>query len=215
MSSSAITVRQQLAQRPGSQYCTESRSLAFGRGSMFSFSLHSTTYEADAATIRIPGGMRLRLSSASVNRKEMNDFLRVTTGGGKTAVNGGGIALRFSSEENGDMIPICTFDGERGGELHQTGLGIEGAFFLPISFCPSPLHHRPPIRSRFGSYFLRDWENFLVFRPQTNVDDGERPNRCSRMCFAVLYTFQFIPHPGSIHFHLVPIRIVAPDARAT
>ncbi|KAL3817111.1 hypothetical protein ACHAXA_009942 [Cyclostephanos tholiformis] len=123
--SPAITVRQQLAQRPGSQYGTESRSLSFGLGSMFSFALYSTSYEADAATIRIPGGIKLRLSSASVDRKEMSDFLRVTTGGGKTAMNGGGVALKFSSEENGDMIPICTFDGERGGDLHQTGLGIE------------------------------------------------------------------------------------------
>jgi hypothetical protein len=132
--SSAITVRQQLALRPGSLYGTEPRSLAFGRGSLFSFPLHSTAYEADAATVRIPAGIKLRLTSASVDRKEMADFLRNT---GKAA--NGGVSLRFSSEENGDMIPVCTFDGERSGELSQTGLGIEGVlrlrrFFVDIYF---------------------------------------------------------------------------------
>ena len=133
--SSAITVRQQLALRPGSLYGTEPRSLAFGLGSLFSFPLHSTAYEADAATVRIPAGIKLRLTSASVDRKEMADFLRNT---GKAA--NGGVSLRFSSEENGDMIPVCTFDGERSGELSQTGLGIEGVlrlrrFFVDIYFC--------------------------------------------------------------------------------
>jgi hypothetical protein len=133
--SSAITVRQQLALRPGSLYGTEPRSLAFGRGSLFSFPLHSTAYEADAATVRIPAGIKLRLTSASVDRKEMADFLRNT---GKAA--NGEVSLRFSSEENGDMIPVCTFDGERSGELSQTGLGIEGVlllrrFFVDIYFC--------------------------------------------------------------------------------
>ena len=131
--SSAITVRQQLALRPGSLYGTEPRSLAFGRGSLFSFPLHSTAYEADAATVRIPAGIKLRLTSASVDRKEMGDFLRTT---GKAA--NGGVSLRFSSEENGDMIPVCTFDGERSGELSQTGLGIEGVllrgFFVFVIF---------------------------------------------------------------------------------
>lgn len=121
--SSAITVRQQLAVRPGAQYDTEPRTLSFGRGSLFSFSLHSTSYEADAATVRIPAGIKLRLTSASVDPREMNEFLRTT---GKTS--GSGVSLRFSSEENGDMLPMCTFDGERGGDYSQTGLGIEGVW---------------------------------------------------------------------------------------
>ena len=151
--SSAITVRQQLALRPGALYGTEPRTLSFGRGSLFSFPLHSTSYEADAATVRIPSGIKLRLTSASVDAREMNEFLRTT---GKTA--GGGVSLRFSSEENGDMLAVCTFDGERGLDYSQTGLGIEGV----CARCTS--------RRRSSMIFAPcSWGWLLRVRPSTEV----------------------------------------------
>lgn len=117
MSSSAVVVRQQLSLRPGAVYGTEPRSLNFTQGSLFSFPLHSTAYDSDAATVRIPVGIRLRLTSASVDRNEMSNFLR-------TSRTAGGVALKFSSEENGEMLTVWTCD-EKYGELFQTGLGIE------------------------------------------------------------------------------------------
>jgi hypothetical protein len=167
--SSAITVRQQLARRPGSLYGTEPRSLVFGRGSLFSFPLHSTAYEADAATVRIPAGVKLRLTSASVDRKEMSDFLRNT---GKAA--NGGVSLRFSSEENGDMIPVCTFDGERSGDLSQTGLGIEGVLralrcytfaYRWHSLCrfKSASNRGPGLRSKAGAVASRTTIHGIVY----------------------------------------------------
>ena len=107
MSSSAVVVRQQLSLRPGAVYGTEPRSLNFTQGSLFSFPLHSTAYDSDAATVRIPAGVKLRLTSASVDRNEMSNFLR-------TSRTAGGVALKFSSEENGEMLTVWTCDVKYG-----------------------------------------------------------------------------------------------------
>lgn len=36
-----------------------------------------------------------------------------------------GVCLKFSSEENGEMLVVWTYDSERSGDVFQTGLGIE------------------------------------------------------------------------------------------
>lgn len=36
-----------------------------------------------------------------------------------------GVALKFSSEENGTMLNVWTYDKDRSGDIWQTGLGIE------------------------------------------------------------------------------------------
>ena len=122
---SALTVRQQVAPRPGSLYSPDPRTLSFTRGSLFSFPLHSTAYESDAATIRIPAGIKLCLHAASCDRKEMDEFAK--------ASSAHGVCLKFSSEENGEMLVVWTYDKERSGDIWQTGLGIEGAYLLQSS----------------------------------------------------------------------------------
>ena len=116
--SAALTIRQQIAPRPGVLYSTDPRSLSFTKGSFFSFPLHSTAYESDAATIRIPPGIKLCIHTVSVDRKEMSEFIRTSSAHG--------VSLMFSSEENGDMLNVWTYDKERSDDVFQTGLGIEG-----------------------------------------------------------------------------------------
>lgn len=120
MSAAAITIRQQISPRPGNPHATDPRSLSYTQGSLFSFSLHATAYESDAATIRIPAGVKLHLHSVSVDLKEMAEFLK--TSGAR------GVSLKFSSEENGMMMGIWTYDKERSGDVWETGLGVEGEF---------------------------------------------------------------------------------------
>ncbi|KAL3763050.1 hypothetical protein ACHAWU_007756 [Discostella pseudostelligera] len=117
MSAAAITIRQQISPRPGNPHATDARSLSYTQGSLFSFSLHATAYESDAATIRIPAGVKLHLHSVSVDLKEMAEFIK----------NSGarGVSLKFSSEENGMMMGIWTYDKERSGDVWETGLGVE------------------------------------------------------------------------------------------
>lgn len=40
-----------------------------------------------------------------------------------------GVALKFSSEENGEMLPVWTYDKDRSGDCWTNGLGIEGEKF--------------------------------------------------------------------------------------
>mmetsp|Transcript_24348 Transcript_24348/g.44779 ORF Transcript_24348/g.44779 Transcript_24348/m.44779 type:complete len:153 (+) Transcript_24348:207-665(+) len=115
--STALTIRQQIAPRPGTLYSTDPRSLTFTQGSLFSFPLHSTAYESDAATIRIPAGIKLCLHTVSVDRKEMTEFVKSSSAHG--------VCLKFSSEENGEMLVVWTYDKDRSGDVWQTGLGIE------------------------------------------------------------------------------------------
>ena len=99
MSGPTLSIRQQIAPRPGTLYCSEPRSINFTQGSLFSFPLHSTAYESDAATIRIPAGIKLCINSVSVDRKEMTEFAKTS--------GGNGVVLKFSCEENADMVCIC------------------------------------------------------------------------------------------------------------
>lgn len=46
-----------------------------------------------------------------------------------------GVCLKFSSEENGEMLVVWTYDKERSGDVFQTGLGIEGMNLYLISVC--------------------------------------------------------------------------------
>ena len=115
---SGLIIRQKIENRPGVIYDTKERTLSFTTGSLFSFPLHSTAYESDAASVRIPSGLRLTIHSASVGCKEMSDYVKISSGQG--------VSLKFSSEENGEMLPVWTFNWERSGEFWANGLGIEG-----------------------------------------------------------------------------------------
>ncbi|KAL7545482.1 hypothetical protein ACHAWF_008833 [Thalassiosira exigua] len=117
MSAAALTIRQQVAPRPGSLYSSDPRSLTFAQGSLFSFPIHSTAYESDAAVVRIPAGVKLCVNTVSIDRKETSEFLK--------ASSAHGVCLKFSSEENGEMLVAWTYDKERSSEVWQTGLGIE------------------------------------------------------------------------------------------
>eukprot|EP00956_Cyclotella_meneghiniana_P008172 scaffold10872_cov66-Cyclotella_meneghiniana.AAC.5 len=114
---SGLIIRQKIENRPGVIYDTKERTLSFTTGSLFSFPLHSTAYESDAASVRIPSGLRLTIHSASVGCKEMSDYVKISSGQG--------VSLKFSSEENGEMLPVWTFNWERSGEFWANGLGIE------------------------------------------------------------------------------------------
>ena len=96
--STTLTIRQQIAPRPGTLYSTDPRSLTFTQGSLFSFPLHSTAYESDAATIRIPAGIKLCIHTVSVDRKEMTEFVKSSSAHG--------VCLKFSWEENGEMLVV-------------------------------------------------------------------------------------------------------------
>lgn len=114
----ALTIRQKIEARPGNLYSTDPRESSFTQGALFSFAIHSTAYESDAAQIRIPAGLRLRVHSASVDYKEMTEYVKTSAAHG--------VALKFSSEENGEMLVCWTYDKERSGDGWETGLGIEG-----------------------------------------------------------------------------------------
>jgi hypothetical protein len=114
----SLTVRQKVENRPGTLYDTSERTLSFSTGSLFSFPIHSTAYESDAASIRIPAGLRLKIHNASVGYKEMAEYVKISSAQG--------VALKFSSEENGEMLPVWTYDKDRSGDCWTNGLGIEG-----------------------------------------------------------------------------------------
>eukprot|EP01082_Thalassiosira_pseudonana_P015429 g13680.t1.1.5e17418b g13680 g13680.t1 contig9:193430-193945(+) len=114
----SLTIRQQITPRPGTLYSTDPRSLDFTQGSLFSFTLHATAYESDAATIRIPAGLKLHIHTVSVDVKEMAEYVQTSAAQG--------VCLKFSSEENGDMLTVWTYDKDRSGDCFQTGLGVDG-----------------------------------------------------------------------------------------
>lgn len=116
----SLIVRQKVENRPGTLYDTTERTLTFTQGSIFSFPIHSTAYESDAASIRIPPGLRLRIQTASVGYKEMAEYVKTSSARG--------VSLKFSSEENGEMLPIWTYNKDRCSDCWTTGLGIEGEF---------------------------------------------------------------------------------------
>ena len=123
-SAAAITIRQQIASRPGNPHATDPRSLSYTQGSLFSFSLHATSYESDAATLRIPSGIKLYLHSVSVDLKPLAEFIKTS--------NARGVCLKFSSEENGEMMGIWTYDKDRSRDCWETGLGIEGEIHVIV-----------------------------------------------------------------------------------
>ena len=123
----SLTIRQQVAARPGCLYSNEPRELSFKAGALFSFPLHSTLYDEDAAQIRIPKNLKLTINTASVDRRQMADFLKIGI------VHG--VTLKISSEENGALLPIWTFDKERSSEHCHTGFGlnIEGPRIIRLA----------------------------------------------------------------------------------
>ena len=125
-----LVVRQKVENRPGVLYDTKERTLSFTTGSLFSFPLHSTAYESDAASIRIPAGIRLKLHNASVGCKEIAEYVKTSCSHG--------VCLKFSSEENGEMLAIWTYDKDRSGDCWTTGLGVEGeCMILWVESCPN------------------------------------------------------------------------------
>jgi len=59
----------------------------------------------------------LNIRGVSLNVKEIAEFC-------KTA-SAQGVILKFSSEENGEMLVVWTYDKDRSGDCWETGLGIE------------------------------------------------------------------------------------------
>ena len=56
----------------------------------------------------------------------MNEYIK--------ASSGNGVCLKFSSEENGEMLVVWTFDKERSGDVWQTGLGIDGMLVVSTNY---------------------------------------------------------------------------------
>jgi len=52
-----------------------------------------------------------------VDIKELREFVKTSSAHG--------VCLKFSSEENGEMSAVWTYDKDRSDDVFQTGLGIE------------------------------------------------------------------------------------------
>jgi len=115
-SRSPVTALQQLREHPSERLLGE-RNNTFLPGSAFSFALRGSIREDDSAIISIPDGVCLKISSASVDRKEMETYLIQ-----KGSI---GISLKLSSEENPQLIPIWTFDKDKSTSYTVSNLGIE------------------------------------------------------------------------------------------
>jgi len=115
-SRSPITALQQLREHPSERLLGE-RNNTFLPGSPFSFALKGSIREDDSAIISIPDGVCLTLSSASVDRKEMEGFLVQ-----KGSI---GVSLKLSSEENPQLLPIWTFDKDKSSSYSISDLGIQ------------------------------------------------------------------------------------------
>ena len=115
-SRSPVTALQQLREHPSERLLGE-RNNKFLPGSAFSFALRGSIREDDSAIISIPDGVCLKLSSASVDRKEMETYLIQ-----KGSI---GISLKLSSEENPQLMPIWTFDKDKSSSYTVSNLGIE------------------------------------------------------------------------------------------
>ncbi len=95
------------------------RTNKFLPGSPFSFAIHGSIYDDDAAILRIPDGICLNISSASVDAKSMELYLHQ-----KGAL---GVSLKLSSEENPQLLPIWTFDKEKSSSYNISNLGVRVA----------------------------------------------------------------------------------------
>ncbi|EJK55358.1 hypothetical protein THAOC_24914 [Thalassiosira oceanica] len=113
---SAVTALQQIREHPSEKLVGE-RNNSFLPGSPFSFALKGTLRENDAAILRIPEGVCLRINSASVDRKELENFFNQ-----KGSI---GVSLKVSTEENPALCPIWTFDKERSKSYTVSDLGLQ------------------------------------------------------------------------------------------
>ena len=60
----------------------------------------------------------------SVDLKQLAEFIKTS--------NARGVCLKFSSEENGEMMGIWTYDRDRSRDCWETGLGIEGEIHVIV-----------------------------------------------------------------------------------
>ena len=95
------------------------RTNSFLPGSPFSFAIHGSIYDDDAAIIRIPDNICLTINSASVDAKSMEVYLHQ-----KGAL---GVSLKLSTEENPQLLPIWTFDKDKSSSYNISNLGIRVA----------------------------------------------------------------------------------------
>lgn len=115
-SRSPVTALQQIREHPSEKLLGE-RSNTFTPGSPFSFALLGSLREDDAAIIRIPDGVCLKINSASVERKTMENYLLQ-----KGTI---GVSLKVSTEENPQLMPIWTFDKEKSNSYTVSDLGMQ------------------------------------------------------------------------------------------
>jgi hypothetical protein len=126
---SPVVIHQRIKEKPTSTITTPSsfatpttigeRTNSFLPGSPFSFAIHGSIYDDDAAIIRIPDGTCLTINSASVDAKSMEHYLHQ-----KGAL---GVSLKLSSEENPQLLPLWTFDKEKSSSYNISNLGIRVA----------------------------------------------------------------------------------------
>ncbi|KAL7432647.1 hypothetical protein ACHAXH_003942 [Discostella pseudostelligera] len=126
---SPVVIHQRIKEKPTSTITTPSsfatpttigeRSNSFLPGSPFSFAIHGSIYDDDAAILRIPDGICLTINSASVDAKSMEVYLHQ-----KGAL---GVSLKLSSEENPQLLPVWTFDKEKSSSYNISNLGIRVA----------------------------------------------------------------------------------------
>mmetsp|Transcript_21728 Transcript_21728/g.45714 ORF Transcript_21728/g.45714 Transcript_21728/m.45714 type:complete len:306 (-) Transcript_21728:315-1232(-) len=114
-SRSPLTALQQIKEHPSEKLVFE-QSISFLPGSPFSFSLRGSLFESDSTILRIPDGVKLTISAASVERKSMEEFSKQ-----KGSI---GVSLRISTEENPQLLPIWTFDKEKSKSYGVTDLGV-------------------------------------------------------------------------------------------
>ncbi|KAL7551245.1 hypothetical protein ACHAWF_014438, partial [Thalassiosira exigua] len=112
---SSVTALQQIREHPSEKLLGE-RNGSFLPGSPFSFALHGSLREDDAAIIRIPEGVCLRISAASVERKAVEAYLQQ-----KGSI---GVSLKISTEENPQLMPVWTFDKEKSATYTVSDLGL-------------------------------------------------------------------------------------------
>ena len=112
---SPVTARQTLREHPSAKVLGE-RNSSFLPGSPFSFSLRGSLHEDDSAVVRIPDGVCLTISAASVDRKAITSYL--------SQQGSIGVSLRISSEENPQLSPLWTFDGGKSTSYTVSDLGI-------------------------------------------------------------------------------------------
>ncbi|KAL3808705.1 hypothetical protein ACHAXA_010085 [Cyclostephanos tholiformis] len=114
-SRSPVIARQTLREHPSAKVLGE-RNGSYLPGSPFSFSLRGSLHEDDSAIIRVPDGVCLTISAASVDRKSMSTYLMQQ--------GSIGVSLRISSEENPQLMPVWTFDKDRSSGYSASNLGI-------------------------------------------------------------------------------------------